>query len=175
MDNENMNQENMNQGSRAEDNSTPENKQVNEVSGRTDEVAESIKQTETVDVQKPVSNESTSQQSSYHLDKEAIPVQKEYISNQQGNSTYGQQAMQGQTGETSGLNTQGGYQGSNTYQSNPYQSGNVYGQGIYTGNNFDNTTGESKKKRKMKKMRMIIKRMKKKKKMKKEVEKNNFN
>ena len=152
MDNENVNQEN-----RAEEDLTPENKQVNETSGRFGETQDGIKQTETENVQNSERTENTPQQSSYHLDKTEIPVSKEYVSNQQGNSSYGQQAPQGQPNPATASQVQGDYRGSNPYQTgsytsgNPYQNGNAYGQGIYTGDNFANYTEEPKKKKKAKK------------------------
>ncbi len=152
MDNENVNQEN-----RAEEDLTPENKQANETSGRFGETQDGIKQTETENVQNSERTENTPQQSSYHLDKTEIPVSKEYVSNQQGNSSYGQQAPQGQPNPATASQVQGDYRGSNPYQTgsytsgNPYQNGNAYGQGIYTGDNFANYTEEPKKKKKAKK------------------------
>jgi serine protease Do len=113
--------------------------------------------------------------STYHYGRNESPVSREDVSGRTdysrqttaGNNTYyGQsgQTNQYQNNEKSGQTNQyqnGGQSGpqnqyyNNTQQTtsntNPYSQGSVYGQGIYTGNNYATPEPETKKKRKEKK------------------------
>lgn len=125
MDNENINNENINE-ERSEQQSSAQQSDVQQSNAQTDGIVE----------EKPSENiVENSEQSTYHLEKEAIPVQREYVSAQadntnQMNNTYQQSTTQG-----------------NPYQNNPYVSG------TYTGNDYtaSNETGKKKKKAKVKK------------------------
>ena len=104
---------------------------------------------ETVQVQEAkvdnsVQSESNEGQSTYHLDKESVPVQREDVSDRQmtGNSYQSGSPYQNNNSYQNGGQYQGG---------NPYQNGNAYGQGIYTGNDYAKTSEEPKKKKKAKK------------------------
>lgn len=122
MDNENMNQDN-----RTEESVTSESDRVNDSSDVDNSVADNVKPSEEAPLASSEANENTSGQTTYHLEREAIPVQREYVSGEPAGST------------------------SDNPSGNPYQGGNAYGQGIYTGNLYTDQVKDTKKKKKSKK------------------------
>lgn len=104
---------------------------------------EKVEQEAEKEVENSVQSEGTSSQSTYHLDKESVPVQREDVSDRQ---MAGDSYRSGSPYQNSNP-----YQAGNQYQGgNPYQNGNAYGQGIYTGNDYAKAE-EPKKKKKAKK------------------------
>ena len=129
MDNENNNQENMNSENVNRESINPDN-MVQKDADHENVSAQTGSEMGSVSVEKTDNSVTEPTQSTYHLEKESIPVQKEYVSG----------------------NTETAPRQANPYQQtvqptgNPYQSGNAYGQGIYTGNDYA-ATGEAPKKK----------------------------
>ena len=129
MDNENNNQENMNSENVNRESINPDN-MVQKDADHENASAQTGSEMGSVSVEKTDNSVTEPTQSTYHLEKESIPVQKEYVSG----------------------NTETAPRQANPYQQtvqptgNPYQSGNAYGQGIYTGNDYA-ATGEATKKK----------------------------
>ena len=129
MDNENNNQENMNSENVNQESINPDN-MVQKDADHENVSAQTGSEMGSVSVEKTDNSVTEPTQSTYHLEKESIPVQKEYVSG----------------------NTETAPRQANPYQQtvqptgNPYQSGNAYGQGIYTGNDYA-ATGEATKKK----------------------------
>lgn len=136
MDQENMNQENAKtESSQISGTSNASNSYDEEDLGPKSE-SKNMEEERTAKPDQSEESKPASEESTYHLEKEAIPVQKEYVQ--------GKPEIAGQSSS----------QGGNVYGGgNPYQNGNAYGQGIYTGNDYASSavSEEPKKKKKAKK------------------------
>lgn len=142
MDNENMNRENVEQDNSNQDGLKEEiHEGMNqETMDQSDIIRENalMKNGDVVpserEAEKPSGNDDSNNQTMYHLEKESIPFQKEFISGQEDTSA------------------QDSY--SNQQFGNPYQNGNAYGHGIYTGSDYAKASEEPKKKKKTKKAKV---------------------